>query len=49
MDTYKSLMVAANLTGIAEAQIKARIKEILGEKTPGNAFMFTTLNYLLES
>lgn len=49
VDTYKSLMVAANLTGIAEAQIKARIKEILGEKTPGNAFMFTTLNYLLES
>ena len=38
------LMLAANHAGIAEAQIKARIKEMLGAKTPGNAFMFAALN-----
>jgi hypothetical protein len=42
-------MLAANHAGIAEAQIKARIQETLGTKSPGNAFMFAALNYLLES
>jgi hypothetical protein len=49
VDAYKSLMVAANLAGIAVTEIKVRIRETLGEKTPGNAFMFAALNYLLES
>lgn len=49
LDAYKSLMLAANHAGIAEAQIKARIQETLREKTPGNAFMLSALNYLLES
>ncbi len=49
LDAYKSLMLAANHAGIAETQIKARIKETLGAKTPSNTFMFSALNYLLES
>jgi hypothetical protein len=49
VDAYKSLMVAANQTGIADTQIKARIQETIGTKTPGNAFMFSALNYLLEN
>jgi len=49
LDAYKSLMLAANHAGIAETEIKARIQETLREKTPGNAFMFSALNYLLES
>lgn len=48
LDAYKSLMLAANLAGIAETEIKARIRETLGEKTSGNAFMFAALNYLFE-
>jgi hypothetical protein len=49
LDAYKSLMLAANYAGIAETEIKARIQETLGEKTPGNAFMLSALHYLLES
>ncbi|CAB4804556.1 unannotated protein [freshwater metagenome] len=49
LDAYKSLMLAANHAGIAEAQIKTRIQETLGAKTPGNTFMFSALNYPLES
>jgi len=49
LNAYKSLMMAASHAGIAEAQIKARIQETLGAKTPGNAFMFSALNYLLEN
>ena len=48
LDAYKSLMLAANHAGIAEAQIKTRIQETLGAKTPGNTFMFSALNYPLE-
>jgi hypothetical protein len=33
LDAYKSLMLAVNHAGIAEAQIKARIQETLGTVT----------------
>ncbi|MGZ8172274.1 MULTISPECIES: hypothetical protein [Methylobacter] len=49
LDAYKSLILAANHAGIAETQIKARIQETIGAQTPGNAFMFSTLNYLLRN
>jgi hypothetical protein len=49
LDAYKSLILAANHAGIAETQTKARIQETIGAQTPGNAFMFSTLNYLLKN
>lgn len=49
LDAYKSLTLAANHAGIAGAQIKARIQETIGAQTPGNAFMLSTLNYLLKN
>ena len=49
LDAYKSLILAANHAGIAETQIKARIQETIGAQTPGNAFMLSTLNYLLKN
>jgi len=49
LDAYKSLILAANHAGIAETQIKAQIQETIGAQTPGNAFMLSTLNYLLKN
>lgn len=49
LDAYKSLILAANHAGITETQIKARIQETIGAQTPGNAFMLSTLNYLLKN
>lgn len=49
LDAYKLLILAANHAGIAETQIKARIQETIGAQTPGNAFMLSTLNYLLKN
>lgn len=48
LDAYKSVMLAANHAGIADAQIKAQIQDMVANtQSSGGAFMLSVLNYHL--